>query len=408
MTSNNIALLAKKQPPAVWNQKTAIRNFRLNYKHWFDIEPDVIDLRTMSLNYSHTHGIIPLEDIHQALLCVLGPNYAPTKFLPRINNNGYVVFNTDVVGDGTRPKFAYVKWNELYLFSVFQRDLAPKHVSKIYKDWDDTAMIIPCAIKFTRDGQVYYCLWDGHHTVQTARLRNFQDFPVWYIDIDEVDSSTVIAAGFKDTEEGRIEYGCWVAGKNMIRINSTNKRGLEHYDRFMIQLDTRDTKAIKMNRIVQITGCVPKRKAKTPGAWTQINSGEECFNLQLSNGRSSNGIFWKHALEFHRSVWPAAPLILEIFRPMSYLYQAFEQGNYDIDSQFDKELENILVSKYGDPETVQKCIKVSYENAITNNFGRGRLLKNDTEIIVNGLINLYNQNCGRLTIIPQAEYVWNV
>ena len=72
------------------------------------------------------------------------------------------------------------------------------------------------------------------------------------------------------------------------------------------------------------------------------------------------------------------------------------------------ELENILVTKYGPPESVQKAIKVSYENAVINNLGRGQLLKNDREIITNGLINLYNQNCGRIVAIPQAVYVWSV
>lgn len=407
MKAQTVALLGQKQKSAVWNQKTAIRNFLIRYQVKFDIEPDIIDLRTMSQNYSATHGIIPLEDIHQALLCVLGPNYSPSKFPPFQPNNGYFV-TADVKGNGTVPKLAYVTWEQLFLFSIFQRDLAPKHVAKIYKDWDDTAVIIPCAIKFTLEGKVYYCLWDGHHTVQTARLRNYQQFPVWYIDIDEVDPAVIVAAGFKNTEQGRIDYGCWLAGRNMIRINSTNKRGLEHYDRFMIQYDTKDAKAVKINRIIQTTNCVTKRKAKVPGSWTQINSGEECFDLLLGNGRPSNGMFWKHALEFHRKVWPMAPLTLEIFRPMSYLYQAFENGNYTLDADFDIELENILTTVYGDPETSQKSIKESYENAIINNLGRGRLLKNDTEIVMNGLINLYNQHCGRLAVIPQADYVWSV
>ena len=407
MKTQTAALIASKQKAPVWNQKTAIKNFQAQYQHRFDIEPDIIDLREMSKNYAHSHGIIPLEDIHQALLCVLGPNYNPNNHQPFYPNNGYFVTNT-IKGDGTVPKLAYVSWDQLYLNTTFQRDLAPKHVAKIYKDWEHSAMIIPCAIKFTWDGQVYYCVWDGHHTIQTARLRGYQEFPVWYIDIDEVDAKVIKAAGFPETQDGRVQYGCWLAGKNMIRINSTNKRGLEHYDRFMIQLDTRDTKAIKMDRIIQITKCVIKRKAKIPGSWTQINSGEECYDLLLGNGKASNGLFWKHSLEFHRTVWPAAPLVLEIFRPMSYLYQAFENGNYALDTQFDQELENILVTKFGDPETSQRAIKESYENAIANNLGRGRLLKNDTEIVMNGLINLYNQNCGRLAVIPQSDYVWSV
>jgi len=99
---------------------------------------------------------------------------------------------------------------------------------------------------------------------------------------------------------------------------------------------------------------------------------------------------------------------LEIFRPFSYMYQAFDVGNYTIDSQFDTEMENIIVNKYGDPESAHAMIKESYEQAVVNNLGRGRLLKNDREIVTNGLLNLYNQNCGRLAVIPQADYVWSV
>jgi hypothetical protein len=397
MKRNNIALLGQKQRTS-WNPKTAIKAFLAKYNITFDVESDVIDLRVMAQNYTHMHGIIPCEDIHQGLVAVLGPNYSTPVNL---------VYDP-ASETSFSPKFGYVKWEELYLYSIFQRDIAPKHVSKLYKDWDHTAVIVPCAIKFTWDDKVYYCIWDGHHTVQTARLMGYSDFPVWYIDIDNVASTVVTSAGFIDDQDGRIKYGCWLAGRNMIRINATNKRGLEHYDKYMILLETLDAKAMKMGRIIRSTGCVAKRKAKTPGSWTQINSGEECFDLLLGNGLDSNGIFWQHALEFHRKVWPNAPLVLEMFRPMSYLYQAFNVGNYAIDAAFDTELENILTSKYGDPETVQDEIKKSYEAAIMNNLGRGQLLRNDREIVTNGLINLYNQQCGRLAVVPQADYVWSV
>jgi hypothetical protein len=42
------------------------------------------------------------------------------------------------------------------------------------------------------------------------------------------------------------------------------------------------------------------------------------------------------------------------------------------------------------------------------NLGRGVMLQNHREIVVSGLINLYNQKCGRLKLIPQADYVWVV
>jgi hypothetical protein len=392
-----MALLAQKQKTS-WNPKTAIKNFLSKYKIKFDVESDVIDLRKMAENYTHMHGIIPCEDIHQALVAVVGPNYT-TKLTNMYDPSSNI---------SVSPKFGFVTWNQLYLYSIFQRDIAPKHVLKLFKDWDHTAVIVPCAIKFTWAGKVYYCIWDGHHTIQTAKLMGYTQFPVWYVDIDAIDAKVITSAGFTNDQNGRIKYGCWLAGRNMIRINATNKRGLEHYDKFMILLDTLDAKAIMMNRIIQATGCVTNRKAKTAGSWTQINSGEECFDLTLANGLASNGVFWQHALEFHRRVWPNAPLELEVFRPMSYLYQAFNNGNYVIDAQFDKELEDILTTDYGDPESVQTAIKASYENAVLNNLGRGRLLKNDREIVMNGMINLYNQKCGRLAVIPPAEYVWSV
>lgn len=397
MSITKMALLSQKQQPR-WNQKTAIKQFLNKYPIKFDMEGDAIDLRTMAKNYTHTHGIIPLEDIHQGLMAVLGPNHSPnmqTAYDP-ISNTSF------------SPKFGYVTWAQLFLFSIFQRDIAANHCVKIKKDWDHTSVLIPCAIKFTWDGQVYYCIWDGHHTLQTARMMNYTQFPVWYIDIDEVDDSIVRSAGFPLTEQGRVEYGCWLAGKNMIRINAKNKRPLHHYDEFMILLETKDSKALLMNSILLATNCVPKRRSQAAGSWTQIRAGEECYDLLLGNGQESKGIFWRHALEFHRNNWPGAPLILEMFRPMSYLYQAFNVGNYIIDAQFDTELASLLISKYGDPETAQKEIKESYDNAIMNNLGRGQLLRSDREIVMNGLINLYNQNCARLKVIPPADYVWTV
>ena len=387
--------LVTRPVKTAWNQKTAKKDFQANYPKKFDMEEDAMDLRAMAENYPH--GIIPLEDIHQGLMAILGPNYDPQL---------YAIYDPTAEYSFS-PKFQYVKWNQLYLYSIFQRDVAANHVAKLKKDWDHTAILIPCAIKFTWEGKEYFCVWDGHHTLQTARIMNYTDFPVWFIDIDEVSSDVIVKSGFTDDEEGRIQYGAWLAGRNMIRINATNKRPLAHYDKFMILLETKDSKAMAMNQIIESTGCVVKRSAKIPGSWTQINSGEECYDLLQANGMPSKGMFWRHALEFHRKVWPLAALELEVFRPMSYLYQAINIGGYTIDDQFDTELENIFVTLYGDVETTQKKIKDSYEHAVANNLGRGILLKSNKEIVMNGMINLYNQHCGRL-IMPPADYVWKV
>jgi len=406
MSKFKMALLAKKQKQ-VWNQKTAIKQFLSNYNIQFEMEADAMDLRTMAKNYTASNEIIPLEDIHQGLMAILGPNYDPSNQPPYDPSLGIPLFPFATMGT-TAPQFSYVNWDELYLFSIFQRDVAANHCKKLRSDWDHTSVLIPCAIKFTIKGKVYYCIWDGHHTLQTARMMNYTKYPIWYIDIDAVPMTAIVSAGFTPDEAGKVKYGCWIAGHNMIRINATNKRPLSHYDRFMILLETNDAKSVSMYRIITGTGCVVKRNAKIPGSWTQINSGEECYDLMLGNGQESKGIFWRRALEFHRRVWPNAPLVLEIFRPFSYMYQAFDVGNYTIDSQFDTEMENIIVNKYGDPESAHAMIKESYEQAVVNNLGRGRLLKNDREIVTNGLLNLYNQNCGRLAVIPQADYVWSV
>ena len=97
-----------------------------------------------------------------------------------------------------------------------------------------------------------------------------------------------------------------------------------------------------------------------------------------------------------------------MFRPLSYLYQAFDVNGIVCDAQFDTELAAILTSKYGDPESVQTAIKDSYSDALLNNTGRGQLLNNHKEQVTAGLINLYNQHCGRLAVLPPAAYVWAV
>jgi hypothetical protein len=393
-----------------WNQKAAKKQFLSNYAIPFDMEDDAMDLRTMAENYKQSNEIIPLEDIHQGLMAILGPNYDPVLQKPYDPSNGSSMLLTQpmLVPAGGAPQFGYFDWNQLYLFSIFQRDVAANHCAKIKRVWNHSAVLIPCAIKFTLNGKVYYCIWDGHHTLQTARIMNYTKYPVWYVDIDAVPEATVLGAGFTADEAGRVKYGCWMAGQNMILINSTNKRALAHFDKFMILLNTNDYKATAMNLILQATGCVAKRNAKIPGSWTQINSGIECFDLPDGNGVPSNGRYWKRALQFHRNTWTAAPLELEVFRPLSYLYQTFDVNGIVCDAQFDTELAAILTTKYGDPESVQLGIKDSYENALLNNLGRGNLLKNHKEQVTAGLINLYNQHCGRLAVLPPAAYVWAV
>jgi len=382
-----------------YKQKQEIKTFLSKFKTQFEMESDAIDLRTMADNYKH--GIIPLEDIHQALVTVLGPEYAPLAF-DYDPSEGVEI--TTGAGTAQNPKFTYITWDQAYLWPIFQRDVAPNHSQKIYKDFDPTCVIVPCAIKFTIDGEVYYCIWDGHHTIQVCRLKGYNKFPVWFIDTDIIQDEVIAKAGFDPVTE-RVEYGCWLAGHNMIRINSKNKRKLSPYDEFMIKLETRDADAVAMMNILSKNNCTPKRHSKTAGAFTQIKSGVECFELADTYG--NRGQFWDRALNFHRKVWSKAPLELEVFRPLSILYHKAATQGLALDAQFDKELQDLLTNTYGDPTTVQESIKESYWDAYYNNKGTGRPAEHDKTRVVDGLINLYNQKVNRATL-PPADYVWKV
>ena len=71
--STNLSLLQAKKVSQKWNQKQSIKQFVNQYNVEFEMADDAIDLRTMSQNFMH--GIIPLEDINQAISAVLGPKY---------------------------------------------------------------------------------------------------------------------------------------------------------------------------------------------------------------------------------------------------------------------------------------------------------------------------------------------
>jgi hypothetical protein len=262
-------------------------------------------------------------------------------------------------------------------------------------------------IKLTlKNGKTIYCIWDGHHTVQVCRLEGWTKFPSWIIDVDQYTVEEITKDGlFEDTDEGRIGFGCYIAGKNMRRINGINKRQLSAYDDFLIGYETKDAKYVAMMNILRKNNCVPKRHAGAPGSFTQIKSGIECYDLADMYG--NKGQYWDRALKFHRTTWPATPLVLEVFRPLSYLYyQAANQG-FVLPASFDKELATLLVKKYGDAESVQDCIKASCHAAYHSQKLSGDVPEHDKTRVLNGLINLYNQSKGK-TLLPAPTCQWKV
>lgn len=394
---------AVRTPKAqAYNKKQAQLSFVKKFKYHFDMKDDSIDLREMAKNFND--GPIPCEEIHQAIVTVLGPQYHNITFNYDPSGGGYLGY-----ASGKRPKeyFDYISWDQLYLWTIFQRDVAPNHVEKIYKDFDESSVIVPCVIKITlTDGRVVYCIWDGHHTIQVCRLKGYTKFQSWVIDLDQFTTAEIENAGFGDTDEERIKFGCFIAGTNMRRINGLNKRPLAPYDDFMIGLETRDPKFIAMNNILTQYKCMPKRHATCDGAWTQTKSGIECFDLEGSQG-PSNGLFWSRAIAFQRNYWKKGHLVLELYRPMSYLYQWANVQGFQLPATFDKELANMLIKEWGDAESVQEGIKESYWTAVNNKTLIGEQPQHDKFRVLNGIINFYKQKGGK-TMLPAPTCQWTV
>jgi hypothetical protein len=366
------------------------------------MKEESIDLREMAKNFND--GPIPVEEIHQAIVTVLGPQYHNITFSYDPSGGNYLGY-----AQGKRPKeyFDYIDWKDLFLWTIFQRDVAPNHVEKIYKDFDESSVIVPCIIKITLlDGRTIYCIWDGHHTTQVCRLKGYTKFQAWVIDLDQFTTAEIEAAGFGDTDEERIKFGCFIAGTNMRRINGLNKRELSPYDDFMIGLETRDPKFIAMNNILTQYGCMPKRKATVDGAWTQTKSGIECFDLEGKTG-PSNGQFWSRAIAFQRKHWKKGHLVLEMYRPMSYLYQWANVQGFALPESFDTELAKMMIKRWGDAESVQEGIKESFWNAVNNNATVGEQPQHDKFRVLNGIINFYKQSGGK-TMLPAPTIQWKV
>jgi len=403
MSTLSLKSRANRTPKAKpYNKKQAILNFIKQFKHPFEMKEDGIDLREMAKNFND--GPIPCQEIHKAIVTVLGPQYQNINFTVDPSGGGYLGY-----ADGKRPKeyFDYIDWMELWLWTIFQRDVAPNHVEKIYKDFDESSVIVPCIIKITLlDGRTIYCVWDGHHTIQVCRLKGYTKFQAWIIDLDQYTTQEIEEAGFGNTDEERIKFGCYIAGKNSRRINGLNKRMFSPYDDFMVGLETRDAKFVAMMNILTANGCMPKRHATCEGAWTQIKSGIECFELEGMTG-PSNGTFWARAIAFHRKHWKKAPLTLEIYRPMAYLYQWANVQGFQLSTGFDDELAKMLIKEWGDAESIQEGIKESYWTAVNDKTLIGEQPQHDKFRVLNGIINFYKQKGGKV-LLPSPTCQWKV
>lgn len=379
-----------------YDKKRAVKDFQNKYKTKFVMENDRIDLRGMSENY--LHGLIPLKDIHECLDVLRGNTTGsdqPTLYDPELNS------------DNLSPKFTYLPWDQLYLMPKFQRDVVDKHIQKILNQFDPSCVVVPCAVKLNIDNQLVYVIWDGHHTLQAMKYKNYSKFPIWYIDITNIPDSVIEMAGFSSTLNGRLDYAIWRAGTNMRFINSKLKLPLHNYDDFMIGCDIKDPKCVSIMSIFKKYKVVPTKDSSTRTAYelSQIKSAVECYDLQDSNG--TKGVFLDRSLNFHTKTW-AAPIELEIFRPMAYLYQRANVEGKTLDKTFDDQLAALLKSKYGDPRSIQEYLKASYYSAFGTNSGVGIMLTHDKDRVTDGIINLYNQSYPNNLYMPAAKYRWKI
>jgi hypothetical protein len=375
-----------------------IKNFQSRFKYKFDMDSKAIDLREMMKNYEDNGGIIPLEDIHQAIKVIYDPGTPKVPVDPYKDSE--ITHNSHIVASQTD----FVEWKDLYLWPLFQRDVSPNHIKKIYNDFDPTAVITPCVVKFTIKGKTYYCVWDGHHTLQDCRFAGYTKFKIDYIDIDDISDEKIKADGWDPSD--KIGYGIWLAGSNMIRINSKNKRPLAAYDEFMIKLETKDHDTVQINNILAKHDTRITRKPHGAGSCSQVKSVIECYELEDS--RQVRGRFLDRAVQFHRTNWPGSPMELELFRPMAYLYQQADIDGIRLDADWDKEMAEMLINNYGDPETIQTKLKESYWRALDQGQGKGKIPGHDKDRVLNGLLNLYHQKGGSNVHTPRAEYVWQI
>jgi hypothetical protein len=399
-------MATKQQSIPGWNQKTAINDFVNSFEIPFDVREDQIDLREMSKNYPS--GVIPLHDIHAGIASVLPPGFTIDTPPPY-----------DPTTDLTSPRFAYVDWRELYLWPVFQRDVACNHIEKIFNKFDPTCILVACAVKLTLrdhesygpDGKTVYCLWDGHHTSQVCKLKNYTKFPIWYIDIDHTPDSVLLAKGFGTTDEERIRYGIFLAGSNMRMINLTIKRPLDAYDDFLIGVETYDHDYVATMNILKNNGCTVKKRASSePGSFTQVKAGLHCYGLPTR--ADIKGIFFDRALQFHRKHWPGAPIELEVFRPMAHLYHTADIQGIPLPLSFDDDLGKLLCDNIGDVASIQQLLKISYYECSKTgriSYGSSKVPKSDFVIVMNAIQNYYKQNAGPgQCIIPSPAVQWTV
>lgn len=340
-----------------------IKNFLAKFSTVFEMEESAIDLRTMASNY--TNGIIPNQDVGEAVSAVLGPSLTPRLSVdPRKLNV---------------PNFAWVPMDDFYLWPRFQRDVMPNHIAKIEPMFKANTIIVPCAIKFHLEGKVYYCLWDGHHTTRVCERLGWSHMPIWYTEAVVDDDKSM-----EDAIKALVHH----AGNSMITINKTGKRPLSRYDEHMIAVECGHHEPVIVQNICDANNVRVRKNSTRAGDISHIEHLYGAYNLvQASSG--IKGIYLSRALNFCRITWPKEEVRAIIMLAMARLYQQTEtQTGILLPPTFDQELGSILRKLYGPAEAVHDET-TGFKAQFTSHFGS---LAGHPEVVTSGLVLTYNKH----------------
>jgi|LWDU01.1.fsa_nt_gi hypothetical protein len=321
-------------------QRKAVKDIVKQYKHPFDVEMDAIDLRAMSKNFNN--GIIPNVAVDELINAILdNAKHAKKHTASR---------TIDPTTIQQIPKFEWVNIDDTAINPIFQRDVAPNHVSKIEKDFDPHKIIVPCAIKDVNTG--LFLLWDGHHTTRVCSRQGWEKIPVWYIEAD---------TNLHDSQTAMDEL-VLLAGRAFLTINKTNKRSVSRLDEHLISYECHDPDAVKIQSIVSSTGCNVARLGRKAGDISHISNLYDTYNLQTSSGMK--GVYLRRSLEWHRATWPNESVQGVMMRSYASMLHSIdiEKGGMP-DSEFDIEMTDTMRDVYGPSAIAYEEINEKYEEA---------------------------------------------
>lgn len=378
------------------------------WKHEFDASLEVIDLRAMAKNYPGL-GVIPVSDITEVIKEIIGPISYKTQD-PNKSRADYPKL------DGTEiPQPQLLTTKELGVLTSFQRNCIPKNIRKILRDFDPTTVQAIQVVKLTHKNKILYLIWDGHHTYHVCVIIGYSNFECRIIDVDAISDEKMIKQLHQSkkaplSEDDRLEYAIWLAGKNFIRINYANKQILGDFDRYKIQLEIKDADTVNLENIFKKHNCQVVRSGSNGGDVTQVKTMEKLYAIEDDN--NIKGRYLSRALKFHRENWPDAEIELELVRPMTFIYQMFDLQDIEIEPNFDSDFANALKDAYRFPEKIQRKLKEDYESALadtTREFVNTatRLPTNNAQRVVSALLNFYSQKVNK-QIIPVAGQRWQI